>query len=64
MTDAYDIPLDKIDVTQAALYQSDTIGGYFKRLRDEAACSLLFAKSVWPLLVYYPLCGHYVSGHQ
>ena len=36
MTDAYDIPLDKIDVTQADLYQSDTIGGYFKRLRDEA----------------------------
>ena len=36
MADAYDIPLDKIDVTQADLYQSDTIGGYFKRLRDEA----------------------------
>lgn len=36
MTNAYDMPLDQFDVSLAELFQNDTIGGNFKRLRDEA----------------------------
>ena len=35
-TDPYTIPLDAIDVSQRALFQQDTVGHYFKRLRQEA----------------------------
>ena len=33
--DPYDIDLDAIDVSQPKYFQNDTIGRYFKRLRDE-----------------------------
>src|SRR5436190_2556825 len=33
--DVYAIPLGEIDVSDPALFQNDTIGPYFKRLRHE-----------------------------
>ena len=33
--DVYKIPLDEIDVSHPKLFQRDTIGEYFKRLREE-----------------------------
>ncbi len=35
-TDVRKIPLDEMDVSNPLLFQNDTIGEYFKRLRDEA----------------------------
>lgn len=35
-TDPYDIPLDKIDVSNPALYETDSHWRYFERLRNEA----------------------------
>ncbi len=34
--DPYSIPLEKIDVSDSELFVTDTIGGYFERLRKEA----------------------------
>ena len=34
--DPYSIPLDKIDVADAELFETDTLWGYFERLRKEA----------------------------
>lgn len=36
MTDPYTIPIDEIDVSDPKLFQDDTIGLYFDRLRKEA----------------------------
>jgi cytochrome P450 len=33
--DPYSIPLEKIDVSDAELFQTDTLWGYFERLRKE-----------------------------
>ena len=33
--DPYSIPLDKIDVSDSELFESDTLWGYFERLRSE-----------------------------
>jgi len=33
--DPYSIPLDKIDVSDAELFETDTLWGYFERLRKE-----------------------------
>ena len=34
--EVHDIPLEKIDVSQPRLFQDDTVGWYFERLRQEA----------------------------
>ena len=34
-TDPYSIPLDRIDVSDAELFETDTLWGYFERLRAE-----------------------------
>ena len=34
--EAFALPLDQIDVTKPRLYQDDTIGHYFARLRRDA----------------------------
>ena len=33
--DAFSLPLDQIDVTKPRLFQDDTIGHYFERLRRD-----------------------------
>ena len=33
--DPYSIPLDKIDVSDSELFETDTLWGYFERLRKE-----------------------------
>ncbi|MBN9042228.1 MAG: cytochrome P450 [Rhizobiales bacterium] len=33
--DPYSIPIEKIDVSNPALFQDDTVGSFFKRLREE-----------------------------
>ena len=34
-TDPYSVPLDKIDVSDSELFETDTLWGYFERLRAE-----------------------------
>ncbi len=34
--EVFDLPLESLDVSQAELFQNDTIGWYFERLRNEA----------------------------
>ncbi len=33
--DPYSVPLDKIDVSDSELFETDTLWGYFERLRKE-----------------------------
>ena len=49
--DVYKIPLDEIDVSHPKLFQRDTVGEYFKRLREEDP-------------VHYCADGHSGAGHD
>ena len=62
--DPYSIPLAKIDVSDAELFETDTHWGYFERLRKEDPVHYCAAERLRPLLVGHALRRHRPRGEE
>ena len=63
-SEAFSMPIDEIDVSKPRLFQEDTIGHYFARLRRDDPVHFTENAVLRPLLVGDQVQGHHGRGHQ